>query len=124
MAIREKVDNPDGSVTIICHYTEPPHEHHFEAGWIFGGANGLHPGADPRWQQTTYTYYDDRAKACYTTQVPLCDDQAIDEFTKVAGYGRNPVWLAADRPDGTVEMLPWVYDKATDSVTERQRDGV
>src|SRR6478672_10448353 len=96
---------------IVCHYTEPPHMHEYEEDWLFGGANGLDPRADPRYKPTTYTYYDSDATLLWTTQAPLCDDQAIDEFTKIAAMGPTfrPKWLGVKRPDGSVEMLPWVY---------------
>lgn len=102
-----------------CRFEGPPHQ--FEDDWLFGGANGKHPGADPRWKPSTYDYYDSRAQIVWTTQVPLCDDQAIDEFTKIAATGVNPVWLSVRRPDGTLEMLPWVYDKTTDTATYREK---
>ena len=112
-------------IEIECSYTEPAHVHVYPDDWIFGGADGLHPGADPRYKPSIYTYYDTSAKPIHTTVVPLCDDEAIDKFTDVAGYGPgfNPVWLSVQRPDGSVEMLPWLYDKATDTATERKIGG-
>lgn len=107
---------------ITCHYTDPPHEHVYPEGWEFGGANGSDPRADPRWEPNTFTYWNDDATIAWITQTPLCDDQAIDEFTKVAamGSGFRPRWLQVKRPDGTEEMLPWVYDKETDTVTFKE----
>lgn len=101
-----------------CQFDGPDHE--YPDDWIFGGANGLHPGADPRFKPTTYEYYDDKVAVVCLTQVPLCDDQALDEFTKVAGRGFNPVWLSAKRPDGKIEMLPWTYDKAEDMLYPKE----
>ena len=97
------------------------HWHSFPNDWEFGGPNGTDPRADRRWKQTTYQYYDSSARVIHTTQIPLCDDQAVDEFTKVANYGAkfDPKWVSARRSDGVVQMLPWVYDKTTDEVTER-----
>lgn len=94
--------------------------HYFPLGWTFGGANSSDPRADPRWKPTTYEYYDDRLAIIHVTQSPLCDEQAIDEFTIVAGYGRgfNPVRLSARRPDGKIEMLRVEYDKATDTAVD------
>lgn len=108
-------------VVFACGY-EPYHEHRYPADWEFGGPAGTHPGTDPRYKPTTYCYFSDKIMLLDITQVPLCDDQAIDEFTKVAGYGPgfNPVYLQATRPDGTVEMIPWVYDKAKDEVYPRE----
>ena len=104
----------------VCTYTDPPHEHEWPDDWQFGGANGEHPGADPRYKPTTYTYFDADATPLFVTQTPLCDDQALDEFTKVASFGPsfNPKWLGVQRPDKTTEMLPWTYDKATDELQE------
>lgn len=97
---------------------EPYHEHIFPADWEFGGADGLDPRADRRYRANTYYYFDDKLKLIHTTQVPFCDDDALDRFTQVAGYGPdyNPVWLRVKRRDGTNETLPFVYDKATDTV--------
>lgn len=107
---------------IICNYTDPPHEHEFPEDWIFGGASGLDPRADPRWRPTTYEYYNERAERLWCTQTPLCDDQALDECTKIASMGPtfNPHWISAIRPDTGAEMLPWTYDKATDTLTPRE----
>lgn len=103
---------------VECEYGGPDHE--FPHDWTFGGANGLHPGADPRWRPQTYEYYSDRLEIIHVTQTPMCDDQAIDEFTIVASYGPGfvPVHLSVRRPDGTIEMLKVRYDKATDTVTD------
>lgn len=104
-------------IELTCPY-EPEHVHVFPDDWNFGGASGTDPRADPRWKPTSYTYIDDRVRLIHTTQAPICDDQAIDEFTKVAGWGKNfnPVWLQVRRGD-VVEMLPWTYDKLTDEVS-------
>ena len=51
------------------------------------------------------------------TQVPLCDDQAIDEFTKVAKMGPdfNPRYLQVKRAGETaLTPIPWLYYKDTD----------
>jgi hypothetical protein len=105
---------------IECKF-EPPHIHEFPEDWLFDGANGLDPRADNRWRPTTYVYYDCNLAPIFLTQTPLCDDQAIEEFTKVAKFGKQwkPVYLAVKRPDMTApEMLGWKYDKETDEVTE------
>jgi hypothetical protein len=104
-------------IEVECHYTDPPHVHEYPDDWKFGGANGLHPGADPRWKPTTYEYFDDKIQRIHVTQTPLCDDQALDEFTKIARMGPtfNPKWLRVRRPDGTTEMLPWEYNKEQDT---------
>lgn len=95
--------------------------HIFPVGWILGGPDLSDPRADPRWMPTTYTYYNDKLEVLHVTQTPLCDDQAIDEFTEVSGYGSGykPVWIAARRPgEEKVAMLPVKYDSVTDTATD------
>lgn len=100
-----------------CTYFEP-HTHEYPEGWEFGGATGADPRADPRYEATTYTYFDADVTVLWVTQAPLCDEQAIEEFTKIANMSRrhNPRWLSAKRPDGSDVLLPWVYDKSEDVV--------
>lgn len=99
-----------------CEFGEP-HQHVYPADWIFGGASGTDPRSDPRWKPTNYEYYDDKARLIWSTHVQICDEEAIDYFTFVASIGPDwkPVWVAAKRPDGSVEMLPVEYDKITDT---------
>lgn len=110
-------------IRVPCKFDGPDHE--YPDDWTFGGADGTHPAADPRWVPTSYDYYDANARIIWSTSVPLCDDEAIDRFTVVAAYGPsfNPVWVSATRilKDGTrrIDMLPWTYDKTTDTATER-----
>lgn len=102
---------------IECHYTDPPHYHEFPDDWIFGGADGLDPRSDPRWRPTTFRYSDDHLNQLFLTQEFLCDDEAIDKFTRVARYG-TPWTLEVKRPgESRFTMLPWLYDKETDSVS-------
>lgn len=105
-------------IVLECHF-EPPHEHRFPSDWQFGGANDLDPRADPRWKPTVYEYFDEGLHSIHRTVAPLCDDEAIDNFTRVAGWGPTfrPVYLSAQHP-GEVKpsMLPWKYSKETDMV--------
>lgn len=96
------------------------HTHEFPDDWNFGGPSGTDPRADPRWIPTTYYYYDDRLQVIHLTQVPICDDEAIDYFSTVAEYGSgfNPRWLRVKRSDGSVEPIPGEYDKASDTFWE------
>ena len=106
-------------IEIRCPY-DPPHVHQYPDDWEFGGASGTDPRADRRWKPSTYIYYDADLTVLETSQTPLCDDQAIDEFTKVAAKGRdfNPVWLYVARPGmRRAFRIPWKYDKQTDEVT-------
>lgn len=100
---------------------EEEHTHILLDDWHLGGPNSTDPRADSRWAPTTYEYYDGRAQRIHVTQVPLCDDEALDYFTTVAGWGKgfNPVWVSATRPDRSVQMLPFTYNKATDEIEER-----
>jgi hypothetical protein len=103
---------------LTCRY-EPPHTHEYPDDWQFDGANGLDPRADPRYRGSTYFYYDADLTLLEVTQVPLCDDQALDEFTKVAGYGPrfNPRYIQVKRPgESKPSPMPWNYYKETDEV--------
>jgi hypothetical protein len=105
-------------IEIECDYDQP-HTHEFPDDWEFGGASGLYFAADKRWRSTTYTYLDDQLREVYSTQVPQCDGEAIDNFTWVAKGGRVgqlPTTLQVSRPDGEVTLLPVRYDPATDTV--------
>lgn len=107
-------------IAVPCRHDGP--DHNYSDDWIF--SEGGHPGADPRYQGRSYTYYDDRAMPIWVTSVPTCDDHAIDYFTFVASLNLNPIWVAVDRrdeDDGRVKphMLPWTYDKATDTAMEK-----
>lgn len=112
---------PDECIVYCCGY-EPQHVHELPPDWEFGGPTGLDPRADPRWRPDVYTYFDDRLFPIHLTTVPFCDDEAIDNFTQVAGYGRdfNPVWIQVKRVDGTVETLPVTYNKETDEVFDKE----
>lgn len=108
---------------IPCRYAFGDHQlHEYPDDWKFGGANGLDPRADPRWLPTTYTYYDFQAVPVWTTQTPLCDEQAVDEFTKIRDRGLHPKWIGKKTlGDYKTEMLPWVYDEATDEVHHKDQ---
>lgn len=110
------VDTDDDLIVAIeCEYGGPDHEYPLD--WKFGGANGMHPGVDPRFKPCTYEYYDAKLLIIDTTCVPLCDDEAIDRFTQIAaaGPGFVPVHVSVRRPDGSLEMLKVRYDKETDT---------
>jgi hypothetical protein len=87
--------------------------HLFEDDWVFGGANELDPRSDPRWEPTTYVYLDHNLRTVWTTQVPLCLDQAIDEFTKHADL--SVAFLQYGPPGGPLDLAPWRYDPKTDT---------
>lgn len=107
-------------IEVECAY-EPPHVHTYPDDWIFGGADGAHPAADPRWVVSRYYYFDDRFDCIYVTSTPTCDDEALDDFTRVALLGSdfNPVYIGKRKvEDSTPVMMAFKYDKATDYVTE------
>lgn len=106
-------------ITIPCKYEGL--DHIYPDDWTF--SDGGHPGADPRWRGKAYTYYDQDVVPVWSTSVPTCDDHAVDYFTFVAETsGRSPVWVAAEERDADgrlfIVMLPWTYDKTTDTATE------
>lgn len=104
---------PSTTVAILIHhFTDPPHEHEYTGDWIFGGADGTHPGADPRYQPTIYTYLDAEIQpVCVTTEY-VCDDYAVEGFTKYRD--RKPRYILAQPPEGKQYTIPWVYDWVTD----------
>lgn len=108
-------------IVIECPF-EPSHTHEYPDDWIMGGASSLDPRADERWHPTLYEYYNDRAERIYLTQVPLCDDEALEYCTTIASWGRdwNPVWIAAVRPDKGAEMLPFIYNKTDDTLYPKE----
>ena len=97
-----------------CGY-EPPHTHQWPDDWSFGGADGEDPRTDPRWIPDTYLYLNDHFDVVWETQTPLCDDQALDEFTKHADLGAT--YLQVRRRGGReAELLDWQYRAEHDFV--------
>lgn len=104
-----------------CPY-ESSHVHKFPKNWFFGGPDRTDPRADPRWLPASYLYYDAGLRLLHTTSVPFCDDEAIDDFTRVAAFGPayDPVYIGVVRPgERKQHLLPWVYDKKEDLVSPR-----
>lgn len=115
-------DSDEWEWVIECSY-EPVHTHSFPRDWTFGGANGLDPRTDPRFMADTYIYYDDKLNLLHITSAPLCDEQAIDEFTKVASWGPtfNPRWLQVRRfGERSPITLPVEYFKDEDAVYDKE----
>lgn len=100
-------------IVLECGY-EPDHSHEFPEDWEFGGADGTDPRADPRWSPTTYVYLDDHFDPIWTTQTPLCLDQAIDEFTHHRTVGA--AYLQRHLPGGELELVDFRYDGDSDTV--------
>lgn len=96
-----------------CPY-EPPHSHEFPDDWVFGGPSETDPRADERWTPTTYIYLNDRLDPVWTTQVPVCLDQALDEFTKYRESGA--AYLQSRVRGGKLVLEPFRYDPKTDTV--------
>lgn len=110
-----------GKLIQECPY-EPEHVHTFPKNWIFGGASGTDPRVDPRWKPDVYLYYDRSLRLLHTTSVPFCDDEAIDDFTRIAALGSDfdPVYIGVVRAgERKQHLLPWVYNKKEDLVTPR-----
>ena len=98
---------------------EPEHAHEYPSDWFFGGPEGTDPRADPRFRPDTYVYLDGSLHVVHTTSSFVCDDEAIDEFTTVAGWksGFAPVYLQVRRAGSSaLDTIPWTYDRATDMV--------
>lgn len=107
-------------ITVQCRY-EPPHTHTYPDDWEFGGPAGTDPRSDSRWRGDTFLYYDENFNQIWLTQTPLCDDQAIDEFTKIAAISPafKPMYLGVKRAgQRKVEMLPYKYNRQTDEVED------
>lgn len=70
---------------------EPVEEckHGLPADWIFGGADGIDPRTDPRWQPSTYTYLDRNLRAINTSQVPRCDHEAVGSHRQLIDGRHN-----------------------------------
>lgn len=103
------------SIIIKCEYEGESHV--FPDDWIFGGANGLHPGADPRFPNTHYQYLDADLTPVFVTGAWLCDDEALFQFTKIANYGFHPVYITVLRPgNNKYELMPFKYVELEDTV--------
>lgn len=103
-----------------CNF-EPEHTHEFPDDWQFGGPHDTDPRMDPRWSPDVYVYLDEHLIEIHTTTVPFCDDEAIDAFTEVAGYGPTytPKWIRVKRAGETAfHTLPFEYNHETDEVYE------
>jgi hypothetical protein len=95
------------------------HVHIYPDDWTFGGADGTHPGADPRFETSRYWYFDERFDLVDVSSAPVCDGQAVDEFTRVARLGFRPVYIGKrNASESTPDLMPWRYDPATDEVEE------
>lgn len=47
------------------------------ADWVYGGADGSDPAADPRWEQSNYRYRDANLDVIWTTSAHRSDKTAI-----------------------------------------------
>lgn len=105
------------TITFDCFWTDPPHRHEYPDDWQFGGPYKTDPRADPRWESTVYVYYDADTRELWRTVKPICDDEALDDFSLVAQVrGSNPRYISVKRPGQKEVMMPFEYDKATDTV--------
>lgn len=105
-------------IEVDCRYSDTC-KHEYPDDWIFGGADELHPGADPRYVPTIYTYFDSEFRPIWSTTEYLCDEQAIEKFTWVRDIGPSfhPKYVQANLPGEKPRPLPWVYDEVKDEVT-------
>ena len=85
--------------------------------------------ADPdppmRFHRNGYAYLDSSFREIFRTSVPRNTDEALDYFTKVAGwfYGENrPKYIAIREHDqAKLRILPFEYDSVTDTWSELDR---
>lgn len=98
---------------------EPMHYHEYPDNWSFGGPTGNDPRMDPRFVPDVYRYLDASLNVVHTTVQFICDDEAVDGFTIIAGYGAPPKWIQVKR-SGTDDFvtLPFTYNIETDEVYE------
>lgn len=100
-----------------CEYGE---DHEYPDDWNFG-PSGTDPRADWRFLPSSYTYLDAAMEGAWQTSVPLCDDEALDNFTKVqneVNYDPPLRYLMVRRPGehSKPHVLPFVYNAETDMV--------
>lgn len=90
---------------VKCKYV-PEIEHEYPEDWIFGGADGTHPGADSRYKPATYMYFDKDLVLLSMTNVPTCDEAAIAYVAHIQQSYRCEVsWVQVIR-DRNVTTVP------------------
>lgn len=92
---------------IILDYPEYGCSHSFPPDWEFGGHLGGDPRADPRWQPSTYEYFDSKLHRIMITQAVLCDHAAltVQRAAIEQRTGGTVCYIFVTRPDGTPEIL-------------------
>jgi hypothetical protein len=92
--------------------------HLFPDDWIFGGANGMDPGADPRFQVTTYWYLDADLEDVAVASHLRCDGDALEYFSQLQRL--NPRYIFVKRPGKTKRaMMPYEYRADVDIIFDR-----
>lgn len=118
----ETVSESEPTETMIlldCGLLDEGEEPHiFPGDWVFGGADGNDPGADPRWESSSYHYLNEFAQTVWVTSAPLCEHQALDQFTLVSSFGDlHPRYLEVRHPgESTYTVLPWEYRESADTL--------
>lgn len=69
--------SPDNMLWVMSYEGTNECQHKLPGDWEFGGADGIDPRSDPRWQPTTYTYLGRTLRPVTITQVPRCDHEAV-----------------------------------------------
>lgn len=72
----------------------------FPEDWIFGGANGDDPRADPRFRPDSYRYSNQGMEVIIITSVNICDDEAIDYAFSVGHLFREKVMVIEVKRNG------------------------
>lgn len=94
--------------------------HEYPDDWQFG-PNGNDPRADWRYQAASYIYLDSELDGVWQTMVPMCDEEALDNFTSVRDIempdGITVQYIMVRRPgEGKPHLLPFKYDASNDTV--------
>lgn len=100
---------------ILCSI-EPAHTHEFPDDWIFAGPRGTDFRADPRWKPSVYIYLDESLREVWRSSEPKCLDDALDKFTLHRDL--RPTYLQFAPERGELQLAPFQYDPATDTITE------
>ena len=107
-------------VWVTIEYPNLECEHTYGPDWIFGGANNLHPGADPRYKPDSYTYYNEDIEELWTTSVHLCMHAALDYFTYLRDEATRGGWKPAIYIWKNGSPMPWTYDPEEDVAEEHR----
>lgn len=93
---------------IKLEYPEWGCEHEWPDDWVFGGAIGGDPRADPRYLPTVYEFLDRNLRRIHTCCSPLCDHEAIqDKRVRIERSFKDAkvFYIKAIRPDKSFQLI-------------------